>query len=83
MLKTKIPLLKKKKYGELAGSMFMSTFRKHGNMQRKLTRKIITCDQTIVLHLISFIYFTSYPGFQFCTCLPISTPKRLKSKLLL
>lgn len=48
-MNTKIGLLKKKKkHGELAHCMFMSTFRKHGNMQPQLTRRITTCDQTIL-----------------------------------
>lgn len=39
--------LEKKKNGELADYMFMSTYKKHRNVQPQLTRKI-TCDQTIL-----------------------------------
>lgn len=41
------PLNKKKKDGELADYMFMSTYKKHRNVQPQLTRKI-TCGQTIL-----------------------------------
>lgn len=49
-MKTKIGLLKekkKKKDGELADYMFMSTYKKHRNVRPQLTRRI-TCDQTIL-----------------------------------
>lgn len=57
MLKPKYHSLKKKKekYGELADCIFMSTFRKHGNTQRQLTRKIITCVTSFVLYAFHFV----------------------------
>lgn len=78
-VKTKIPLLKKKKSMENWQTAYL-----YVNLQKTWQHAApIHQENYYVSHLMSFMHFTSYPAFQFCTRLPISNPKRLKSKLLL
>lgn len=80
-VKTKIPLLKKKKKKSMENWQTAYLCQPSENMETRSANS--PGKLLLVSHLLSYMHFTSYPAFQFCTRLPISNPKRLKSKLLL